>query len=723
MKVNMNSNFLQRKRKGFILYIVCALAIGLFILILGLSKFKSGAVLQLSKTVTQEKMIVVAQAAINESLAAVKAEINNNNATIGKAVYAFWKSHDSAPKVIWDKQLKDNDLKASSQMASEYLGSKGKVVSRITLYVTDDIKSSGVCSYLGSVRIEGKVSCDGLEDVVTITEQHDLKIVDLSFPFLDKYALFVKTFCPTINTNNKKFVVQGIDGGGNNYSFVYLGNRGYPSCKEYPNGSNGSEHPPVLLDFDFETDKALLGSGYSGPFGFNLVDPTAKELSNNKFFMTNVVQFKDIQDKVNDSSDYQKLYASTKELTLTHKALYDKAKPIDVPFSAAHVIVADYEMHNGDGNTSEIFKALLDDLFPQWVYHYGYTDYNHIVPKSKEDFGFTPPFHGLVPYFAELNDKNPIKRFGGSMPALFGGDFSRPVYVDGPVYVRFFKVGLFDKSTISFNIGDGGFSGSYKQVPVTFPSVSCVWEDPQKTFSGKDVGRIDAMTHHLMSHPVDWLSINNFFYGAGENIKNKDNVVSGGIKGYNVFHYLDEKLRTVSTFYDTAEEFKKERIKKIDGEDILDLDGISVISKGGLDLSEISKYRGKGTIISAHGDCMIGNMVPKDANTCYLKIWLMGGKFFVNENLNSVKIVASLIANVRSGDNSSSNSSQEGGFITKGVKTEIYGNLIIDNLFNMDDKKDFAIIHNPSLYTNDYPVRVSVGTPKSLFVLNYRGKD
>ena len=78
--------FTYSKRRGFIIYVVCALAIGLFILIAGLNRFKSGAVLQLSKTVTQERMIVVAQAAINESLAAVKGGINDVNTSVGKAV-------------------------------------------------------------------------------------------------------------------------------------------------------------------------------------------------------------------------------------------------------------------------------------------------------------------------------------------------------------------------------------------------------------------------------------------------------------------------------------------------------------------------------------------------------------------------------------------------------------------------------------------------------------
>ena len=306
------------------------------------------------------------------------------------------------------------------------------------------------------------------------------------------------------------------------------------------------------------------------------------------------------------------------------------------------------------------------------------------------------------------------------MPEIFGEDRKRPVYVDGPVYVRFFKVGLLDQINLPFN-----YAGLSLNVPVT--CVSCVWEKPGTgTFSSQPIGSLDGITSRFMSHPVDWLSINNFYFGPGENVDNKDNRISCGMLGYNVFHYLDPKLRTVSNYYMNASDFINDRIKNINGEQVLDLDGISVIygkDKAKLDLSSIKKYRGKGMIVSFLGNCVLGDLAPTDANVDYLKIWLMGGRFFVDETRSSAAIFASLISTFKSNDNSSTPSSHEGGFYTNKVPTTIMGNLIIDNLFDMRDKKYFKIIHDPKIYKCEYPVRVSVGGPKAEYILDYKGKD
>ena len=98
--------------------------------------------------------------------------------------------------------------------------------------------------------------------------------------------------------------------------------------------------------------------------------------------------------------------------------------------------------------------------------------------------------------------------------------------------------------------------------------------------------------------------------------------------------------------------------------------------KAKLDLSDVKKYRGKGMIVSYMGNCVLGDLMPSDASVDYLKIWLMRGKFFVDEIKSSATIAASLIATVSSGDNSSIPSSQEGGFFTRKVPTTIFGNLI-----------------------------------------------
>ena len=723
----MLHSFTYSKRRGFVLYVVCALAIGLFILISSLNRFKSGAVLQLSKTVTQERMIVVAQSAINESLAAVKGGINDGTTTVGKAVKDFWVNKKSAPAIVWSSNFTESNLPATKDIAGEYLGSKGNVGSEIRLYADEQIKEAGTNSYTGHLVIVGKVSCDGVNNAVNITEVHDVKITDLSFPLLDKYAFFVKSYCPNLNHPEKRFIIEGVPGKNKeSYSFVYLGNRNYPSCNEYPEG--GTKHPPVLLDLDFEKDKDLLGNFYQEGAGFNIKDNELAQKAKGQFFKTFNVDFKDIQDKFDIKNHFYK----TRELEVSYYSLIQSCQKSlaeahaiygdGVTNSTVGKIVNDYNMAGGKAQNSEIFWAIVFDVVPTWKYYYGYTDFKHIYPDGENSLGATHPFTGLMPYFAEYGTKNKSKKAGGTMPEFFGEDRKRPVYIDGPAYVRFFKVGFLDETIIHLQYPTWNYG---VDVPVNV--IACVWEKPEDgTYSSQYVKDFDGITERLMSHPVDWLSINNFYFGPGENVDNKDNVISGGMKGYNVFPYLDTKLRTVSNFYMNASDFKEDRIKNINGEPVLDLDGISVIygkDKAKLDLSDVKKYRGKGMIVSYMGNCVLGDLMPSDASVDYLKIWLMRGKFFVDEIKSSATIAASLIATVSSGDNSSIPSSQEGGFFTRKVPTTIFGNLIIDNLFDIRDKKYLKITHDPKIFNCEYPVRVSVGGPKAEYVLNYKGKD
>ena len=101
----------------------------------------------------------------------------------------------------------------------------------------------------------------------------------------------------------------------------------------------------------------------------------------------------------------------------------------------------------------------------------------------------------------------------------------------------------------------------------------------------------------------------------------------------------------------------------------------------------------------------------------------MGGRFYTKEGLSESTIRASLISNVEQQDNSSAEMNSEGGFFTNGTTTKVIGNLIIDDLFDMTDKKNFTIVHDPKIFSDDYPVRVSVGAPKKYYMIDYHGKD
>lgn len=52
-----------------LLFLVCTFALVMMIMIIGLSTHKSGAVLQLNRTIEQERVVLLAQAGVNEMLA------------------------------------------------------------------------------------------------------------------------------------------------------------------------------------------------------------------------------------------------------------------------------------------------------------------------------------------------------------------------------------------------------------------------------------------------------------------------------------------------------------------------------------------------------------------------------------------------------------------------------------------------------------------------------
>ena len=690
--------YTNHKRSGFVLYIVCAIVIGLFILILGLNKFKSGATLQLSKNITQEKMIAVAQSASNESFAVVRSEINNEDSEIGGAVKSFWtNSKDISSKTkIWSGTFSGNKIKASTSLAKTYLGSDGGVSCNVNIYATECIIGDYVKSYLGYLEIISKVKCDGVKDAVSITEGHEIKITDLSYPFLDKYAFFVKNFCGNLNANDKKFVVNGITNHGELYSFIYLGNKNYPQNEEYtdPNSCR------IILDINFEKDKKLLGSFPNGK-DFELIDSELTEKAKGQFFKTEQTDFKNFSDDLDTHTDFQK----NKELLHTWVSLVRQCQQsIQGEFGSPYLILNDYVNAQGKAENSEIFISLIESAIPVWKYYYGYTDFNHAFPEDG-NIGTVHPFEGLVDYFTYIQDKNPVKLSGGSMPEFFGEERKVPVYIDGPVYARFFRIGFIDKFEYRTELSD--FDLSYQ-----FPTVACRWEKEPETFSGKKLTKkVDIFSRKMMSQPIEKLSINSFFYGPGEN-KDKDNTLGGGIKGEDVYHYLDPKLRTVSYFYKSIDDFVEDRIKIVDGKMVLVLDGISVISdNANLDLTKVSEYMGKGMIIHYAGNCLLGNLQPMN-NSDYLKINLMNGNFITEGDAN---ITASLIA--------LSSQSHACTFISNGNNVVINGNLIIDDLYDMRDKKNFTINHDWKIYGETYPVRVSVGAPKTFYVLEYKGKD
>jgi hypothetical protein len=710
-------------RRGFVLFLVCTLAFLMMIMIIGLSRHKSGAVFQLNKTIEQERGVLLAQAGVNEMLAWVKAGVNNGNTTIGNSIQTFWKEKSAGhfPKVIFQAEFNPDTLKATNQLVVDYLGNRGEVSGKASILLSEQVKG-GRRSFIGHLELIGKTTYKDLPAEIAIKERREIKIIDLSDPFVDKYALFVKSFCQSINNPKKRLIIRGIaPNDPTKYSFIYLGNRSYPACKEFPQGSKSAGTPPILLDLHFKEDSHLLGSFYQ-PGSFQTVNKENSDLSNgNLFFVYPPVPFSSISGSFSPNTDFH----TTPELVSFYKLLVDTSSQYSkTEGSLGYQIKKDFEKSGGNPAASDIFRSVVQALMVQWKYHYGYSDFSCIAGENGgKTFTDSPIFSGILDYFREVSQTNPQRAIGGQMPLLFGEKRNTPVYIEGPVYLRFFKIAFLDETSVDLHL----FGGKSTKVP--FSPVPMRYEKAPRTFSGKPLSPpLDDQTQNLMSTPMDSVSINNLFFGTGNAAVKTPTCVKGNIEGYDVFPTLDESLHSVAHFYQTADEFLGDRLKMIHGLKTLDLDGISLImgeDGKALDLSSVEKYRGKGRIVVAEGNCHIGDLFPNSLQNDSLSIYLMGGRYVLTSNSAVVNIFASLAATTLFKDNSSCLASSEGGIEFEGKSVNIYGNLIIDNLLEMHKMPEHGflkIVHDPKLLFPEYPVRVSIGETRSLLGIDYHAE-
>ncbi|MDD2997511.1 MAG: hypothetical protein PHV05_00540 [Candidatus Riflebacteria bacterium] len=707
-----------RNRCGFVLFFVCTFALLMMIMIVSLSSHKSGAVLQLNRTIEQERIVLFAQAGINEMLAAVKAGVNDKNTSIGSRIFSFWKSNPgSGAKVLYNVDFAPSQLPASNNLVANYIGKHGEISGSVSVVVANKVGGPRP-SYTGYVELIGKAKFRDLPSEIRLKERREIKIVDLSDPFIDKYALFVKSFCRNLNNPKKRILIQGITPDDPaRYSFIYLGNRSYPACPEFPKGAKSDNSPPVILDLCFKDDNHLLGAFYK-PASFQTVSSQYAQASeNNLFFAIPPFSFNNIAGSFSKTTDFH----NTPELVEIYKSVVNSSsKFASTEGSIGYMIAKDYQKSGGNPAGSDVFRSLVTSLMQNWKYHYGYTDYSCIMGENSKSFIDEHPFSGVVKYFEHFKEQNPQRIVGGKMPLLFGEGRDIPVYVEGPVYLRFFRVGFLDQVTVKFDLHGGN------SMNVPFPPVPLHYEDPPETFAGKLCNPlVDQRTRTLMSTAIDSLSINNFFFGAGTITAKSPTAVRGGVEGHDVFPSFDDSFCTVAHIYNTAEEFARDRIKTVDGQKILALDGISLIlgsDNKSLDLTAVEKYRGKGRIIVNEGNCFVGNLLPVDQKSDSLAVYLMFGKFIVKSASNPVNIFASLSATTCFSDNSSPDPAAEGGINFGEKSVNIYGNLIVDNLFELQSLPDggqLKIVHDPALYFPEYPVRVSVGETRSMLAVDY----
>lgn len=706
-------------RSGFVLFFVCVFALMMMVLVFGLSTQKRGEIIQLGRTIEQERVVLFAEAGIAEMLAAVKAGANDRQHVIGKSVFQLWQSGAvSVPLVLKQVDYPVAQLPVANGLAAEYPGGQIKITGQVRLVLKDKITSTRP-SYTGFVELVAKATARGIPDI-KVKERRELKIADLSYPFLDKYALYVKSFCRLWNNPEKQIVIQGIKSKDRKqYSFVYLGNRSYPKSNEFPQGEKGAKTPPVLLDIYFKDDHHLLGSFYK-PGAFQTKVARHGEASKgNLFYVLPPFKFTNIAQSFSVDTDFH----NTPELVAVYQNIVNVARKYssgsEQPKSLSDVIMQDYYASGQNPANSRTFKELIRDLMPRWQYQYGYTDYTSIIGDGAETFVNEQPFTGILQYFDHVFTENKQRAIGGKMPILFGTNRDTPVFVEGPVYLRFFKIAFFDQVTVPFSLD------AYETMDVTFPPVPLNFENTPKTFAGKKcTPLIDERTDTLMSVPIHSLSINHLFFGTGKNVVSSPSVQGGSIAGHNVFPALDNTLRRVARVYETSGEFLQDRLRMVNGRKILDLDGESLILKpsgGSLDLTSVTEYRGQGRIIMAQGHCTLGSLKPMNAADS-LRIYLMGGSFFVRGNEQNITIHASLAATTCFPNNASPVSSDEGSIHFGEKSLTIYGNLLVDNMAELKSLPSggrLTIVHDPHIFAPEYPVRVSIGETKSLLAVDY----
>ncbi|NLI74917.1 MAG: hypothetical protein GX442_00585 [Candidatus Riflebacteria bacterium] len=706
-------------RRGFVLFFVCVFALMMMILIASLSSHKSGEVLQISRTIEQERLVLLAEAALNEMLAAVKAGANDRNTAIGGAIANFWRSASSSGnQVVFQAEVPASQLALSNSMALDQLGGRAQITGQVKIVVIDRVNGPRP-SYTGFVELVAKATSRDLPEI-RLKERRELKIANLSYPFLDKYALFVKSFCRLINNPEKQIVIRGIppnDPGV--YSFVYLGTRSYPKCVEFPQGEKSSKPPPVLLDLCFKDDHHLLGPFYK-PNPFVMANnENVQQSTGNLFFTIPPFPFNTIARSYSPSADYH----NTPELVNFYAVIVDIARRAEDEGAMNKVIVEDFRKSGGNPANSMVFASLVNELEKHWKYQYGYTDYSCIVGAGDKTFVNRQPFSGLLDYFNFFHQFNPQRVLGGRMPLLYGEGRNTPVFVEGPVYLRFFKVALLDEVKIPFSLYGG------KSVDLSFPTLPLRYENIPRTFSGKPcTPQIDERTKVLMSEAIDLLSINHLFFGTGKNVVKSPSTGSGNVEGYDVFPDFDASLRTVAHIYKTGAEFLADRVKTIGGQKVLDLDGVSLVlscAQVPLDLTGVEKFRGKGRIVVREGNCHLGNLSPVTARADSLSMYLMFGNFMVKGSGDTVTIHASLAATTSFRDNSAPPAGAESGLHFGGKSVTIHGQLIVDNLFELQSLPNggrLTIVHDPDLYFPDYPVRVSVGETKALLAVDYHAE-
>lgn len=727
-------------RRGFILYIVITVLLGLAIMAFALNTFKTGAVTQLSRNVDQNRLALLAQSANSEVIAMLKSQVNLNpsSQTFAKFRSVFPTAGSPPPALPVTVDLISNfEPQKTVQLAK--VGYNLKIRSSAVLTVFRRSSLNSMSAYNGYIDVISKAWREGAGEItMEAHERRDVRLIDLRHT-LDKYALFVKNYSNDYNNTSRRLIVDGIKNvGTHDISRIFIGTDNYPTCVD----------PRKDLWFDIYYDDHKDLQGFAQIFGGNNLKefPLAAETPadypkfNRLFFESNkpftslggvsvgmFVMNKQVTNEyervINFAADACMTAAGVAtepyRVAAALKTKCQKAiQKLGNPNAYAQMMCQDFVDKAAGGNYAncEEFKKLLVTCQQNWTYRWGYTDAASLwkvdTPgRAPQDSTMPDRYAGLSnismgsgnygPYMSEYREVsggaqyNPERWHVGVMQQFYGSDNDTPVLIEGKAYMRFFKLAYLDEFTATVPF--------FNPAPVNIRVITSKYLRKDKTGSFLTTPLTAELASNLYSdklmksRAIDDLSLNSLW---GEKIKcyNGD----GQQVEYDPMQYpapIIEKpaqpagsnvpatrfgravdFRNASWNYVSSTDFLAERAPG-DGK-LLYLDGFMYIMAGDLDLSGVTHFQGKGLIYIARGNCRLGNLerLNDQPTSDSLRIYLRQGDFIINPAVDDVVIEGSLTAFYDDPQGSSDPLQQGSIILSDRTRVTIYGNLLVDSL-------------------------------------------
>jgi hypothetical protein len=717
------------RRRGYLLYVVLTLMVMAAAFVFSLTRFRRGAVEQLSRTIEQHRLVAIGQSGANEILAIIRSEANDPRGFQSPTHFGgMFRAVSRAPDTdrprqkafVAERDFPPGTLPATEEIAEQVLPGQLDIRGRVQVCFNFRIKSAAKEFPGFSGQIETVVQVSSRRDprnMVEVKERRDVILIYMR-DFFDKYVLYVKNHSPDYNSPEQRLILEGLPVAGT--SRAYIGNRFGPK----PGDVAGAGDPQVHFDLNMQDEAKLLpvvldkGLGITGGGGttMGVKDATANGASQGKFFWTSGPRpFKDICAR-GGFSDADFYNVPSLQQQYQRSILEPARKALKALGGVPQYILTDWAEAGGVYGASKVFQQVIAECMGAWKYHFGYTDAGSIWQgTSFQPLAQMLHYSGLAKYPGRAGGLNPPKGKSGRMALLFGEQCDKPVLIEGNAFLRFFKIALLDEFEITFNIQELPFHFGQRPIPlaVSFPG------DPPD-FQNREVA-IEGQEKVLMSRAVDTVPVNGLFYDGVKPLPD-------GLKGGPETAFPCLRPAAFSHLYKTPQEFRDDRIVEIGGQKVLNVDGNLLIERGDLRLDDIHAFTGNGMIwINFEGNVFLGSLrryQPHDL----LKIFVQDGDIIIQSDDPTVRIEASLMASRFSSKAAGdpANVNNMGKLICSQRCVEILGNLVVDYLFlnhptlGIPKGKHLKIVHDPVLFgtTGQDFFRASVGRVRSAFTIN-----